>query len=224
MTALALGADGSRMYAGNFAGVWRSDDGGQSWSQLTWPEPPFGMAQADIPDALHAPHVFAPDDPDLVYAVGTERPQNSPRVGVVAISRDAGKSWTRRAVGSSLWHVAVAPREAAGTRRVYAVGDSVIWYSTDGGQSWRTDGGVATIWMARQQPNAFQQSCNPNAGVGGFAGPTAYAGGDAQPRSSPSSQRTPPRCTWRPGEERTGPPTTTGMCRTARWSTPIAGG
>jgi hypothetical protein len=50
ITALALGGtDGSRMYAGSFAGVWRSDDGGRTWFQLSWPQPPFGAVQGDFP-------------------------------------------------------------------------------------------------------------------------------------------------------------------------------
>ena len=32
ITALALGADGRRLYAGSWAGVWRSDNGGESWA------------------------------------------------------------------------------------------------------------------------------------------------------------------------------------------------
>lgn len=82
-------------------------------------------------------------------------------------------------VGRSLWHVAVGPLEAGGARRVYAVGDGVIWFSHDGGRTWKSDAGVATINATRQQLSDFMQTCDPNAGVGGFGGSTAYAGGDA---------------------------------------------
>src|SRR5574337_236084 len=71
ITALALGADGARMYAGSFAGVWRSDDGGRNFSQLTWPQPGT-TSTADIPGALLAPHIFdiaaSPADVDIVLA------------------------------------------------------------------------------------------------------------------------------------------------------------
>ena len=229
ITALALGADGSRLYAGSFAGLWRSIDAGENWVQLTWPQPPAGSSQTDVPGALYAPHVFdvatspadpdvvlvaaldsqfvdgrdgvyrsvdggaswtlvlegsspfnvvfAPDDPQLAFAVG--RIPTFPSRGLVAISRDAGATWRQTTVGSSLWHVAVAPQEAGGVRRVYAVGDSVIWHSRDGGQTWASDAGVATINVTRQQLRMFQQSCDPNAGLGGFAGRIASAGGDA---------------------------------------------
>jgi hypothetical protein len=237
MTALALGADGSRMYVGSFAGVWRSDDGGLTWFQLTWPQPPLGVVDFDIQGALYAPHifdlatspadanvvlasaldsqfvdgrdgiyrsedggatwtlvlkstskptkpfnvVFAPDDPELVLATSTVFRPNLPTLGIVAISRDGGKTWMTRSLGNwtSLWHIAVAPLEAGGRRRVYAVGDGVIWHSANGGQTWRRDAGVATINATRQFLNAFQQGCDPNAGVGGYGGATAYAAGDA---------------------------------------------
>ena len=73
MTALAAAADGRRVYAGSWAGVWRSDNGGESWSQLTRPQPTLSV-QGDIPGALYAPHivdlVVSPADPNLVLAAG----------------------------------------------------------------------------------------------------------------------------------------------------------
>jgi hypothetical protein len=237
ITALALGADGNRLYAGSHAGVWRSDDAGENWYQLTYPQP-TGVLDVDIPGALFAPHikdiatsptvtdvllacaldsqfedgrdgvyrsedggakwtlvlkstsvptptpfnvVFAPDDPQLVYAVGTQTFTPFSSFGIVAISRDAGKTWATQFVGRSLWHTAVGPLESDGrTRRIYAVGDKVIWYSSDGGQTWGADAGVATITTARQQLHAFQVGCDPlAAGVGEFAGAIAYAAGAA---------------------------------------------
>ena len=212
ITALALGADGKRMYAGSFAGVWRSEDGGQNWRQLTWPAPD-GVIQADIPGALYPPHVFdiaasptdvnavlvsaldsqfadnrdgiyrttdggatwtlvlktavacnivfAPDEPQLVYAaIGSG----------VAISRNGGVKWTRH-TGFTAWHVAVGPLEPGGKRRVYAAGDSQISYSPNGGRTWFMDAGASRITAARQFLNDFRKACDPNnGGIGGFAG------------------------------------------------------
>jgi hypothetical protein len=39
---LAVSTDGQRLYAGTFAGVWRSDDGGRSWFALRLPRPRSG--------------------------------------------------------------------------------------------------------------------------------------------------------------------------------------
>ena len=235
MSALALAAGGNRMYAGSLAGLWRSDDAGENWAQLTWPDPEFGFFDVDLPGALYAPHIddiatsptdpdvvlvcardsqfadgrdgvyrsadggvtwtlvlksasrptstpfnicFAPDDPQLVYAVGTLRQPGSIS-GLVAVSVNAGVTWQTQTVGSSLWHVAVAPLEPSGARRLYAVGDSVIWYSANGGATWAADAGVSTITTLRAQLTAFQQTCNPNAGTGGFGGAISGAVCDA---------------------------------------------
>lgn len=235
MSALALAADGNRMFAGSLAGVWRSDDAGETWSQLICQAPGSGGFDVDLPGALYPPHIddiaaspgdpdvvlvcardsqfadgrdgiyrsidggaswtlvlkstsrpastpfnicFAPDDPQLVYAVGTLLGSFGSS-GVVAMSSDAGASWQTRTVGSSLWHLAVAPREPSGARRLYAVGDSVIWHSADGGSTWMPDAGVSTITAVRAQLSAFQRACNPAAGIGGFGGAISGAVGDA---------------------------------------------
>jgi photosystem II stability/assembly factor-like uncharacterized protein len=234
ITTLVLGADGSRMYAGSFAGVWRSDDAGATWSPLTWPQEPFTV-QGEIEGALYAPHifdlaaspvdpdvvlvcaldsqyadgrdgiyrtadggatwalvfksletcniVFAPDDPQLIYAVTTRHTTAKPprNFGVVAISSNAGANWSVKTLplDTSLWHVAVGPLEADGKRRVYGVGDGVVWYSTDGGQSWRKDRGVVSqIANVRSVLSEFQVSCGGN-DIGGFGGEIQYAAGDA---------------------------------------------
>ena len=222
------------MYAGSWAGLWRSRDAGETWSQLTWPQPTLAV-QGEIAGALYAPHVFdlaaspadanlvlvsaldsqyvdgrdgiyrtndgganwtlvfksaeacnivfAPDDANLVYAVTTTATKTNPpqNIGVLAISRDAGATWKRKFFGNQnpLWHVAVGPLEPDGKRRVYAVGNSVVWYSTDAGQTWNMDLGVTRqINNVRQVLAMFQASCGGN-GVGNFGGAIAFGSGDA---------------------------------------------
>jgi photosystem II stability/assembly factor-like uncharacterized protein len=177
------------MYAGNFAGVWRSDDAGRTWRQLTWPQPPSG--EFEVPGALFGPYVhsiavspvdpdlvlaatragqfvvsrdglyrstdagatwslvvradvsqvtFAPDDPSLVFAAAGSKG--------VAVSADAGATWTEHAVSGVAHHVAAAPQEAPGVRWVYAAGDNRIFASADGGANWRSDGGAADVRTA----------------------------------------------------------------------------
>ncbi len=223
ITALALGANGTRMYAGSFAGVWRSDDGGRNWFQLTRPQPGLGVVQPDVPGALLAPHVFdlvaSPTDPDLalVSAVDSQfrltkdgiyrtadggaswtlvlptssvcniafAPDNGKlayaALGyVVAISQDAGATWTYQwSAGVYASHIAVGPLEADGKRRVYAEGYNTIWLSTDGGQTWTQDSST-TITDTRQALHDFQNACLGGVGgLGGFGGGIAYAGGTA---------------------------------------------
>lgn len=221
------------MYAGSWAGVWRSDDGGQTWSQLTRPQPTLEV-QGDMAGALYAPHIFdltasptdanlvlasaldsqyadgrdgvyrttdggetwtlvmksavpcnidfAPDDPQLVYAVTTQLTSATPprTFGVVATSRDAGASWTTHSLqlDTTLWHVAAGPMEGDGTRRVYALGDKVVWYSRDAGHTWTKDLGVThQLIDVRNVLANFQSGCG-GSGVGNFGGKIAYAGGD----------------------------------------------
>ena len=222
ITALALGANGSRMYAGSFAGVWRSDDGARNWFQLTRPQPGLGIVQAEVPGALLAPHVFdlvaSPTDPDvaLVSAIDSQfriskdgiyrtadggmswtlvlpttavcniafAPDNGKLAyaalgSVVAISQDAGASWTTLwSAGVFASHIAVGPLEADGKRRVYAEGFNAIWCSLDGGATWTADMGVTTITDARQVLHDFQKACLGGVGgLGGFGGGIAYAAG-----------------------------------------------
>ena len=222
---LAIGTDGVRMYAGTFAGVWRSDDAGRNWHQMIRPQP--DASAPDAPGALYAPTVldlavspgdvnivlaagsdgrfatsrdglyrsadggaswqlvlkasigeiaFAPDDPSLVYAaVGNG----------VAVSHNAGQTWNVVKVGqlgSSALHVAVAPREPSGIRRVYAAGGNEIFYSTDGGTTWRFDPGTSRITSTRQTVSDFQVACaiaagQPPSPLPSFAGGTAAAVG-----------------------------------------------
>ena len=221
IAALAVAPDGKRLYAGTFAGVWRSDDGGESWRQMTRPQPaggvlvpPGGLLAPDVfdlavspanPDVVlagveadaHTPAengvyrsedgggswalverfdcssggqvpqvVFAPDDPNLVYAAGG---------CAVGISGDGGRTWSEKvlpvqspfpgAVQAAAWHVAVGPFEppvatehpaavgfpggpaggVLGVRRVYALGSNQMFYSIDGGQSWTEDAGIAAV-------------------------------------------------------------------------------
>ena len=48
MLSIACAPDGSVLFAGSYSNLWKSLDSGQSWTQLTWPQPP--MDQYDVPD------------------------------------------------------------------------------------------------------------------------------------------------------------------------------
>src|SRR5262249_3017308 len=122
-------------------------------------------------------------DPQLIYAVTTRQTTaNPPRnFGVVAISTNAGANWSVKTLplDTSLWHVAVGPLEANGKRRVYGVGDGVVWYSADSGAHWRKDAGVVPqLANVRAVLSQFQVSCGGN-NIGGFGGQIQYAAGDA---------------------------------------------
>jgi photosystem II stability/assembly factor-like uncharacterized protein len=53
---LAISADGQRLYAGAYSGVWRSDDRGDTWHQLTRPQP--APKKNNVAGALEVPNIF----------------------------------------------------------------------------------------------------------------------------------------------------------------------
>ena len=50
MLSIACTPDGQTLYAGSYANLWESDDGGNNWEELTWPQP--DPAQFDVPGSL----------------------------------------------------------------------------------------------------------------------------------------------------------------------------
>ena len=136
MTALVLASDGNRMYAGSFAGMWRSDDGGRNWFQLTRPQPPFGVALGDIPGALFAPHVFdvavSPTDPNLVLVSALDSQFSDGRDGIYR-STDGGTTWTLVLKTGSQCNIVFAPDNP---KLVYAAMGFQVGISHDSGATW----------------------------------------------------------------------------------------
>lgn len=50
MLSIGCSPDGEELYAGSYSNIWTSQDGGQKWEQLTWPQP--DPSQFDVPGAL----------------------------------------------------------------------------------------------------------------------------------------------------------------------------
>src|SRR5712692_1054777 len=50
MLSIACSEDGRELYAGSYSNLWTSQDGGQNWEQLTWPQP--DASQFDVPGSL----------------------------------------------------------------------------------------------------------------------------------------------------------------------------
>lgn len=116
-----LTASGEVVYATSPGGVFRSDDGGQSFARLA-PIVAFVFSAAAAPSA-----------PDWIY-VGTN--------AGLAVSTDGGATWAMRPLpaGSEVLAVAVAPQDS---RRVVAVsvdadGDGHVFSSNDAGATWMT--------------------------------------------------------------------------------------
>ena len=50
MHCIGCSSDGKELYTGSYSNVWVSEDGGQSWEQLTWPQP--DPSEFNVPGAL----------------------------------------------------------------------------------------------------------------------------------------------------------------------------
>jgi hypothetical protein len=95
VTRIVASADGGRLYGASVSGVWRSDDGGGYWRQMSWPQPLPGTV--GVPGSLPCPNVLAiwisPNNPDIVLAGVGHDARATPRNGIYR-SIDGGATWT----------------------------------------------------------------------------------------------------------------------------------
>jgi hypothetical protein len=151
----ALSADGARAYLGGHSGVWRSDDGGETWWHPEWPQPAAGITT--VPGALLVTTVYdlliSPTNPDVVLAA-VGRDARRPDLGGVWRSADGGGSWTRvhqfvrGGVVEPASCLTVAPDDAD---LMFAAGGYAVARSTDGGLTWTESvppmqGGGERVW------------------------------------------------------------------------------
>jgi photosystem II stability/assembly factor-like uncharacterized protein len=115
-------------WQGPGSGLFRSRDGGATWTQLTKGLPTVEQGLGRIGIAI------APSDDKRMYAV-----VDAPKLGGIFRSDDAGDSWTRVATEPRLWgrgsdfaEVKVHPRDK---NRLY-VANTSAYRSTDAGASW----------------------------------------------------------------------------------------
>ena len=131
-------------------GVFRSTDGGRSWTRTLFKDADTGAIDL----------AFQPDNPDVVYASlwQTRRPpwnvyppSNGPGGGVYK-SVDGGRTWTAlagRGLPASPGHIGLATTPAR-PNRVYALVDAAeggLYRSDDAGASWSKLSGDKRIWQ-----------------------------------------------------------------------------
>jgi hypothetical protein len=149
---LAASANGQRLYAGTFAGVWRSDDAGGSWGQMTLPQPPNNTHGVVLVGSLEAPIVVdlavSPYDADRVFAATLGDVHNHSLNGLYR-SVDGGANWSRvfptagstsfacdrgtLGADASVGQVTLAPGNPS---LVFATGGCGLAVSQDGGTNW----------------------------------------------------------------------------------------
>lgn len=150
-TIAAHNVDANLLFLGASRGkIYRSEDGGHSWSLCSVNGRDTIRDDSEIPKI-----VFSPNNPDVGYAVvsiGLE--ENIAGNGGILKSTDRGRTWNR--IGfpdTSFWAVDVLPTKDGsddvllGGFRVTEAdtivkGDSLVYRSRDGGQTWERYKGI----------------------------------------------------------------------------------
>jgi len=115
-----------RLYQQNHMGVYRTDDGGRQWTEVT----------GDLPSDFGFPLAIHPHDPSTIFVIPMTDPENGRHMidGAAAVwrSRDRGDSWTRLSNGLPQQGAYIAVlREAMATDRVETPG---VYFGTSTGQ------------------------------------------------------------------------------------------
>jgi photosystem II stability/assembly factor-like uncharacterized protein len=120
------------IYAGTDSGVFKTVDGGDTWTKTGFPEILVRVVQV------------APDNPDIVYAGTTDHRPISSEDGIYK-SEDGGSTWTQKGLaGARVNAIAIDPLNpdilytAAGRPYSSYSGEIIgIFKSTDGGETWQ---------------------------------------------------------------------------------------
>lgn len=146
---MAGGDQPDTLYQQNHCGVYRSDDGGVTWIELT---------ENGLPSEFGFPMVSHPRDPDTVWTIplnGADKGRYVPD-GRPAVWRtsDRGASWERHAEGlpeADAYFTILREAMARDTRDpvgiAFGTETGQLWHSADEGRSWRliTDS-LPEIW------------------------------------------------------------------------------
>jgi photosystem II stability/assembly factor-like uncharacterized protein len=135
---VAAAGEPETLYQQNHCGVYRSENGGASWTEIT----------AGLPSEFGFPIVTHPRDPDTAWVIplnGADQGRYVPDAQAATWrTRDRGASWTRldRGLPASDAFISVL-REAMARDTLDPVGITFgtstgqLWHSSDEGDSWR---------------------------------------------------------------------------------------
>jgi hypothetical protein len=173
--ALAVAANGTRLYAGTFAGVWRSDDAGLTWKQMTQAQPPSNLDA--VAGGLFVPDVYdiaiSPQKPDVVM-IGVNGDLHAQLMSGIYRSEDGGNTWAlvkqfACPKFSTVTQIVFAPDDA---NLVYAASGCAVGLSGDGGKTWleKTLPAPNAVWHIAVAP--FEPLLYENRAVTGVRGIT----------------------------------------------------
>jgi photosystem II stability/assembly factor-like uncharacterized protein len=130
--------DPETMYQQNHCGVYRSDDGGTSWTEIT----------EGLPGEFGFPLVTHPRDPDTAWVIplnGADQGRYVPDASAgVWRTHDRGASWIRAGEGLpqegayfGVLREAMARDTLDPVGIAFGTGTGQLWHSADGGVAWR---------------------------------------------------------------------------------------
>jgi photosystem II stability/assembly factor-like uncharacterized protein len=140
MVSLAVAGDGKRLYAAAFSGVWRSDDGGGTWRQMTQPQASEFSYSFDgtMPPNVYSLAVSRKFS-DIVLAATTDDHRQEESLNGIYRSTNGGETWTRvhrfdcDGKGTNAGQIVYAPDEPG---LVFAAGGCTLAWSPDSGATW----------------------------------------------------------------------------------------
>jgi hypothetical protein len=136
------------LYQQNHCGVYRTDDGGQHWDEIT----------AGLPGEFGFPLVTDPRDPDTAWVIplnGDDQGRYMPGASAaVWRTHDRGATWIRAGNGLPQRHAYLSVLREAMARDTldpvgiaFGTGTGQLWHSTDGGVNWTMiTGDLPAIW------------------------------------------------------------------------------
>jgi hypothetical protein len=130
---IAGARDGKRLYIGNNAGVWRSNDSGNTWTHMERPQPRPGTVA--VPGALLAMNVYdlaVAKDPDIVLACTNYDIRKTSQNGIYR-STDGGTNWSLVQQFAETGQIITAPENA---EILFAACGSALVKSTNSGATW----------------------------------------------------------------------------------------